>query len=199
MRRHTGMSPLVTTASMLAMVAAGAAMTSVGSSKSRPRPPAGPPENAPAGPPRGEGVSFSGITEVLTWQEVFQPMNPQAPVVGDGAKWHIDLYDFSKSEDVIGTIDGWAVGVHERPTDGHIIGWEEATAELLDTTFQVVGPIDLTAGFRGEDHMRLTVPAVAGRYKGWVADWRYKVVQADRPPFWWQAELEGDICRMVSK
>jgi hypothetical protein len=153
----------------------------------------------PAAPPKGEGVSITGITEVLTWQEVFQPMNREAPVLGDGAKWHIDLYDFSTSEDVIGTVDGYALGIHERPHDGHIIGWEDATAELFDTTFRLVGPIDITAGFRGANEMRLTVQAVAGRYAGWLADWRYKVVKADRPPYWWQAELSIDILHLTSE
>jgi len=187
MRHRSGLTPLVTSASMLAMVA-GVAMTTAGKTKPKPT----------AGPPKGEGVSFSGITEVLTWQEVFQPMNPETPAMGDGAKWHIDLYDYSKSEDIIGTIDGYTVGVYERPSDGHIIGWENAKAELLDTTFEIIGPIDLTAGFRGANEIKLTVPAVSGKYKGWVADWRYRVVKADRPPYWWQAELEGDILRMTN-
>jgi hypothetical protein len=164
-------------------------MTTLGTARAEPH----------AGPPQGEGVSFRGITEVLTWQEVFQPMNPETPALGDGAKWHIDLYDFEQGEEIIGTIDGYTVGVYVRPSDGHVIGWERATAVLLDTTFEVVGPIDLTLGFRGAHELKLTVPAVAGRYQGWVADWRYRVVKADRPPYWWQAELEGDILRMTNE
>jgi Allene oxide cyclase barrel like domain len=150
-----------------------------------------------AGPPKGEGVSFGPFTEVLTWQEVFQPMNRETPALGDGARWHIDLYDFDQGEDIIGTIDGWAVGVHVRPSDGHVIGWERATAKLLDTTFEILGPVDLTLGFHGQ--FRLTVRAIEGRYEGWMADWRYRVVKADRPPYWWQAELEGDILRMTDE
>jgi hypothetical protein len=182
-RRFPSKYPLITSATALAAWA-GVTLASVASAAPK----------TPMVPPTGKGVSLSGITEVLIWQQVFQPMNPVAPVVGDGAEWHIELVD--ADDKPVGTVDGYALGIYQRASDGHVIGWEDAKAEILDTTFHVLGPLDMTTGYTGEDWFSFTATGIKGRYKGWLGRWRYRVVPPTKGPALWQAELEVDIAKL---
>jgi Allene oxide cyclase barrel like domain len=143
--------------------------------------------------PTGKCIRIYDLTNVMVEAKETIPPGP-GPAVGTDTIYHDELSDASGK--VVGYTDGRITLVHKRPSDGHVLGYENQVLTIAGAKFRAQGLLDVTDLLVNRTWGHIPATWIGGRYKGWIGDWQYQVEDPTKPPQRWQAKAQLDLCKI---
>jgi hypothetical protein len=174
--------------SVVALVVGGA-LFAVPGSASADQSPGGPKDTVPTATCK----RIYNLTNVLLRQQVVIPPG-SGPQVGTDTIYHDELLDANGN--YVGKSDGRITLISQRPSDGHIIAYEDQQLTIDGGVFHVTGLLDASDLLGNGSWGHLQATGVSGADKGWIGDWQFRVVTPTVEPFLWQADSQFDLCKI---